>query len=136
VIVLDASVLIAQLDAADGHHVRARDLLFDIAPSRWVASTITVAEALVGPVRRDPLDEARSVVAQLGVEEVPLAAGASVRLAGLRVATGLKLPDCCVLLAAEQVDGAIATFDDRLAASARSRGFVVRDGPPTSAEPA
>jgi predicted nucleic acid-binding protein len=46
-------------------------------------------------------------------------------LAGLGAATGLKLPDCCVLLAAEQVDGAVATFDDRLAAVARERGVVV-----------
>jgi hypothetical protein len=37
----------------------------------------------------------------------------------------LKLPDCCVLLAAEQPGGAtVATFDDRLAA-ARKLGFRV-----------
>jgi predicted nucleic acid-binding protein len=48
------------------------------------------------------------------------------RLAGLRASTGLTLPDCCVLLAAEQVDGAIVTFEDRLAAAARERGIDVR----------
>jgi len=48
-------------------------------------------------------------------------------LAVLRADTNLKLPDCCVLLAAEQTHGAVATFDDRLATAARERGFVVRD---------
>lgn len=39
--------------------------------------------------------------------------------------TGLKMPDCCVLLAAERAPCALATVDDRLAAAARERGFVV-----------
>jgi predicted nucleic acid-binding protein len=49
-------------------------------------------------------------------------------LAALRAGTGLKLPDCCVLQAAEQAHAGIATFDDRLAAAARELGVDVRDG--------
>ncbi|CAN5270673.1 hypothetical protein BH20ACT16_BH20ACT16_13150 [soil metagenome] len=37
----------------------------------------------------------------------------------LRASTKLKLPDCCVILAAQQARGTILTFDDRLAAVAR-----------------
>ncbi len=46
-------------------------------------------------------------------------------LAGLRAATGRTLPDCGVLLAAEQIRGGLATFDDRLAAATRERGVPV-----------
>jgi predicted nucleic acid-binding protein len=46
-----------------------------------------------------------------------------VRLALLRAETGLKLPDCCVLLAAEQSGAAVATFDDRLAGAVTRRGL-------------
>lgn len=42
---------------------------------------------------------------------------------------GLKLPDCCVLFAAEQVAGSVATFEDRLAGAARARGLEVLQGP-------
>lgn len=52
--------------------------------------------------------------------------GAPARLAVLRAGTRLKLPDCCVLLAAEQSHGAVATFDDRLANAAGDRGCIVR----------
>ena len=45
----------------------------------------------------------------------------------LRASTSLKLPDCCVLLATEQVHGGVAAFDDRLAATASERGFLVRN---------
>lgn len=39
--------------------------------------------------------------------------------------TALKLPDCCVILAAQQVPGAILTFDDRLAAAAQRLAIEV-----------
>jgi predicted nucleic acid-binding protein len=48
------------------------------------------------------------------------------RLAMLRAGTGLKMPDCCVLLAAEQAHGSLATLDDRLATAATERGLAVR----------
>jgi predicted nucleic acid-binding protein len=46
-------------------------------------------------------------------------------LAELRVRTGLKLPDCCVLDVALQHRAAVATFDDRLARVARDLGLDV-----------
>ena len=56
----------------------------------------------------------------------PLAADAPVRLAALRADTGLKLPDCCVLLAADaaSADG-VLTFDDALAREGERPGVRV-----------
>jgi hypothetical protein len=60
------------------------------------------------------------------VSTIGLGEDAPVRLASLRAGTSLKLPGCCVLLAAEQPGGAtVATFDDRLGAAARKLGFRV-----------
>ena len=126
--VVDASVLIAHLDATDAHHDRASSLLMDLADEPLAASPITVAEVLVGPVRAGQLDRATAALARLQVTTVDLRADAPARLAVLRAGTGLKLPDCCVLQAAEQAQAAIATFDDRLAAAARELGVDVRDG--------
>ena len=122
-IVLDASVLIAHLDASDTHHDAATGLLLDVADEDLVASPLTLAEVLVGPARAGVLDRAEAALRQLSVVPVPLPDDAPVRLATLRAATGLKLPDCCVVLAAEQVGAVVATFDDRLRGVARERGL-------------
>lgn len=66
-----------------------------------------------------------AALAQLGIDGVGLNADAPVRLAGLRASTRLKMPDCCVLLAAEQVNGQVATFDASLAAAARALGLGI-----------
>jgi predicted nucleic acid-binding protein len=125
VIVLDASVLIAHLDRSDAHHERAQQLLLLAVDQELAASTVTLAEVLVAPARAGQLDRASAALDELGVRTVQLDANAHVRLATLRAATGLKLPDCCVLLAAEQVRGSLATFDDRLAAVGRDHGHLV-----------
>jgi predicted nucleic acid-binding protein len=124
VIVLDASVLVAHLDAEDTHHHRATTLLLDLADEPLAASPLTLAEVLVGPARSGQLDRASAALRQLDVIQVELDQDAPTRLAVLRAGTGLRLPDCCVLLAAEQVQGTVATFDERLAAAARERGFL------------
>lgn len=124
-IVLAAGVLIAHLDATDAHHDRAQRLLLQAADQELAASVVTVAEVLVAPARAGHLARATAALAELGVASVPLDVDAHVPLATLRAETGLKLPDCCVLLAAEQGRGAVATFDDRLAAAGRARGHLV-----------
>ncbi len=125
-IVLDASVLVAHLDATDIHHDRAGVLLLDVAGEKMGASPLTLAEVLVGPARAGQIDRATALLHQLDVASLPLDDDAPARLATLRAGTNLKLPDCCVLLAAEQSHGAVATFDGRLANAATERGFVVR----------
>lgn len=64
---------------------------------------------------------------QLHIAAQWLPADAPVRLASLRAETNLKLPDCCVVLAAEQTQATLATFDHRLAATAEQRGLAVLD---------
>ncbi|MGX6447297.1 type II toxin-antitoxin system VapC family toxin [Patulibacter sp. S7RM1-6] len=124
--VLDASVLIAHLAHDDPHRERAAEVLASLDGPLPV-SIVTLAEVLVGPTRAGMAGPVAGALRDLGVQEVPLGPDAAGRLAVLRVDTGLKLPDCCVLLAAEDVGAhGIATFDARLAGAARERGLVVR----------
>lgn len=127
VIVLDADVLIAHFDPSDKHHERASRFLLSATGDSLGASTITLAEVLVGPARVGQLDRARNAVLQLQIQIIGLLVddNASVRLAQIRADTNLKMPDCCVLLAAEQAGATLATFDERLASTARSRGLLV-----------
>jgi len=126
VIVLDASVLIAHLEGADAHHDRATALLADAVDQAWGISPLTLAQVLVGPARAGRLAPAQSALRTLDVVTVPLSDDAPVRLATLRATTGLRLPDCCVLLAAETTAGDVATLDERLAMSASELGYAVR----------
>jgi predicted nucleic acid-binding protein len=123
VIVLDANVLIAHLDQRDAHHVAATKRLLDLAEQPFGASSITLAEVLVAPTRAGSLPVAQAALRTLEISELQLPPSASERLAALRVETALKLPDCCVLLAAEAGHGSVFTFDDRLAREATKRGL-------------
>jgi predicted DNA-binding protein (UPF0278 family) len=49
------------------------------------------------------------------------------RLAQLRTDTGLKLPDCCVLLAAQDHDARVASFDTSLLKAARKLGLATAE---------
>lgn len=123
-IIVDASVLIAHFNARDGHHSRAETMLLQAVGHTLAASSVTLAEVLVGPARAGKLDVARAALGALDVEEVSVHAGAAERLAELRADTGLKLPDCCVLLAAQEVNAdAVLTFDDRLSKRAQELGY-------------
>lgn len=127
-IVLDASVLIAHLDASDAYHERAETVLATLGTEHFGASPLTLAEVLVGPARAAQLDRAIAALHLLNVVTVTLPEDAPLRLALLRAGTKLKLPDCCVLLAAETANASVVTFDSRLCAVARERGIVVQSG--------
>lgn len=124
-IVLDASVLIGHLDGNDLHHDRARGLLEASGASPLGASPISLAETLVAPARTGRLEAARDALERIGIAELELRADAPVRLAQLRADTGRKLPDCCVLLAAQDHEGAVASFDMDLLKTARALGLEV-----------
>lgn len=66
---------------------------------------------------RDDLHAAGIVIAPRDDDE-------AMRLAELRVATGLKLPDCCVLDVARRHAAALATFDGALSAAAARNGVA------------
>jgi predicted nucleic acid-binding protein len=124
VIVLDASVLIAYLDAEDAHHRAAESLLAREIDDEFAANPITLAEVFVGPSRAGRLDAARSALRVLEVAEQPFPVDTAVRLARLRAETGLRMPDCCVLLAAQDTAARVAAFDDRLIRWAEELGLV------------
>jgi predicted nucleic acid-binding protein len=124
VIVLDATVLIAHLDGRDAHHEDAEERLLALADQPFGASPVTLAEVLVAPARTGRLADARAALEVLGVAELMLPADAAERLAELRATTELKLPDCCVLLAAEDAPGRVLTFDGRLAREAERLGLT------------
>ena len=125
-IVLDASVLIAHFESTDAHHERATQLLVNAADEPLAASPLTLAEVLVGPARAGNLDAAQAAIQALEIASITLTDDGPLRLAMLRASTRLRLPDCCVLLAAETAQAQIATFDDRLASSANELGLTVR----------
>lgn len=124
-IVLDASVLIGHLDTSDAHHAAARALLVAAVDEQLWASPMTLAEVLVGPTRAGAAERAMGSVLALGVRATPWPEDFSLRLARMRVDTGLRMPDACVLVAAEQPGAGLATFDGRLADAARNRGIPV-----------
>ncbi len=117
-IVLDASVLIAYLDSDDDHHVAAETLLASTLDHDLGVNPLTLAEVLVVPARDGRLEPVQRALRDLEVEELPSPADAAVRLARLRASTGLRMPDCCVLLAADDAVATVASFDDRLVKSA------------------
>ncbi len=124
-IVLDASVLIAYLDAEDAQHEVADLLLAREIDEEFAANPLTLAEVLVGPSRAGRLDAARAALRDLEIVEVPFPPDTAVRLARLRAETGLRMPDCCVLLAAQDAAARIAAFDERLVRAAEKLGLVV-----------
>lgn len=124
-IVLDASVLIAFLDGEDNHHAAAEQLLTQAIDDDLAVNSLTLAEVLVAPVRDGRLDPVLAALHALEVQELSFPADTALRLAELRAATGLKMPDCCVLLAAEDAAASVASFDERLAETAEMRNLPV-----------
>ena len=126
-IVLDASVLIAYLDSENEHHDRAVALLAREIDDDFVINPLTLAEVLVVPARDDRMAEVRATLAEVEVLELPFPADTGSKLAQLRSDTWLTMPDCCVLLAAEEANARLASFDDRLGSTAKARNLVVLD---------
>ena len=126
-IVLDASVLIAHLDGGDQHHTNVQSLLEANSQEPLGASPITLAETLVSPARAGRLADAETALQHLGVDELALGENTPRRLAQLRTNTGLKLPDCCVLLAAQDHDARVASFDTDLLKAAHKLGVATTE---------
>lgn len=122
---LDASVIIAHLDPSDAHHAPATTLLLDAAGAALLAHPLTIVEALVFAVRSGSGAEVRDAIRSMGVVVADMDAEGPLRLARLRVETGLRMPDCCVLDVAQEGAASVATFDDRLARAAAALGLVV-----------
>lgn len=124
-IVLDACVLIAHLDNNDAHHERAHRLLAELAGLPKQMNVLTMAEVLVAPARAGRRRPGQGIVDRLHIDVVALPADLAGNLAELRATSGLKMPDCCTLLTADQGSADIATFDAQLLRVARDRGLRV-----------
>jgi predicted nucleic acid-binding protein len=125
VIVFDASVLIAYLDGDDDHHVDAETLLAAAIDDDFGANSLTLAEVLVVPAQTGHIEAVQAALHELEISELAFPPDTAVRLAELRVSTGLKMPDCCVLLAAEDRHATVASFDDRLVQAAEDHNLAV-----------
>lgn len=127
-IVLDASVVIALMNAGDADS-GAAFALFD--EQEWDEFTIhphTLAEVLVRPASQGRADEALADLHRIDVDHWAPDPGYAARIAAIRAGSRLGLADCCPLDAAEQLGARLATFDARLAAVARERGLEVIGG--------
>ena len=123
---LDASVLIALMNAGDAHHRDAVSLVRRAAiAGDLIAHPLTIAESAVGAAEHGRLQQVRDAFAGLGLATAPGDPDQPWRLAELRARTRLALPDCCVLDVALEFQGALATFDVRLAAAAHEHGVPV-----------
>lgn len=125
--VLDADVLIAHLDPDDAQHERATACLDEAATQGpLAASALTVAEVLVHPTSGGLGEQAYAALQAMDLLVLDIPADAAMQLAGLRARSGRRMPDCCVLLAAERTGGAVLTFDEKLRISAADVGISVR----------
>ena len=123
-LILDASVLIGLLDTADSHHDRAVDEVdrADRADHQLLAPASAYGEALIAFARAGRINDARDAIAGMGITVVPLTAPIAERAAELRARhDSLRLPDALVLATADEHDGALLTYDERLARTARQR---------------
>lgn len=116
--VLDASILIAVLDATDAHHERAAAALRQRVHQRdrVVLPVSSYAEALVGPYRRGPeaVGAVDAFLAALPCDIEAASRPIARRAAELRshVGRGLRLPDAFVIATALELSAdSILTAD-------------------------
>jgi predicted nucleic acid-binding protein len=113
-LILDASVLIGLLDAADAHHARAIDDVeaADREGRQLLAPASAYSETLVAFARAGRLGDARQAVAAMGIAVVVLTAAIAERAAELRARhERLRLPDAIVLATAQEQGGELLSYD-------------------------
>jgi len=125
-IVLDACVLISHFGPGDAHQTKAANIID--SEDQLLIHPLTISECGVMPARTGQLDEYRSDIDRLGLDVWRPDDDHWYRVAALRAATSLALPDCCVLDTARTLVGSLATFDDKLTKVAKSMGIPVDDG--------
>ena len=114
IVVLDASIVIAFLDANDAHHAAAVEAFGRARREALVLPSSAYAEILVDPWRRGPDAVAlvRRFLTDLGIRIEPLTADIAERAARLRSGhRTLRLPDALVLATADALDATALTCD-------------------------
>jgi predicted nucleic acid-binding protein len=128
IVVLDASVAIAFLDAADPHHSGAVAALTRLQGNDMVLPASAYAEMLVGPARRSPaaMDAAREFVVDLALRVEPINADIAERAARLRAThRALKLPDALVIATADALEATHLLTADRTWARVSRRARMI-----------
>lgn len=125
VIVLDANVLIAFLDAEDAHHDEAISLFEHRFLDGFAANVLTVAEALVHPTRAGRHDAALASLHAIGVDVVPLHAADAAAVARVRSEYRVRMPDAVALHTAISTRSELATFDASLVSIAGQAGVTI-----------
>lgn len=112
-IVVDASVLIALLDAHDHLHALARAALARHAGDDLKLPASAYAECLVGPARRGQLAVTRNAIAALSLDIVPITVEVAEEAAGLRARyPALRLPDALVVATGSVLRAAVVLTGD------------------------
>jgi predicted nucleic acid-binding protein len=114
---LDASVIIALLDAGDAHHARAVAELDRraAAPADLLIAATAYSEVLVRPLRDGHGDTVERFLERGPVEVVPVDRAVAREAASLRARhTSLRLADALVLASARMREAELLSFDDRL----------------------
>ena len=124
-ITLDASVIIGYLDFTDSHHEGARAIFAAHPAENFAVHPLTLAEVLVSAARTGSEGAMFDDITALGIHVQRPPDRESLELARLRAQTGLRMPDCCVLVTAQHEAGSLATFDTTLARAARALGLTV-----------
>lgn len=116
-VVLDAGVVIAVLNAADALHGAALAKLREYAHDDLRLPASALAEALVSPARRGIVEEVREAIAATGTTVTPLDEETAILAAALRARhRTVKLPDALVAATGDMLDAdVILTTDRRLA---------------------
>lgn len=127
-LVLDADVLIGALDESDAHHSRARALFtyWHREESRRLISVINLSEVLIAPAAdRRQLRRARTAISALGVAVHQPNEAIGVDAARLRGVYPISLPDAYCLATARHVNGAIASFDQKIIRAAQAERLIL-----------
>lgn len=114
--VLDASLVIALLDADDAHHQRSAAALVDRHLEDIVVPASAYAEILVGPTRRGPaaIKAVDDLLSDLAAEVAPITREVARRAAQLRAGhPSLRLPDALVLATGDVLQAASVLTTDR-----------------------
>lgn len=123
-LILDASVLIGLLDAADIHHERSIE---DTEAADRVGRELLVpasaySETLVAFARANRVSDAREAILAMGIEVAPLTMTIAELAAELRARhRRLRLPDAMVLATAHELGGELLSYDARLLRLSRPR---------------
>ena len=114
IVVLDASIVIAFLDAGDPHHATAVAAVGQARREELILPASAYAEVLVDPWRRGPdaVGVVRRFVTDLGIRIEPLTGPVAERAARLRAHhRALRLPDALVLATADALEATALTCD-------------------------